>query len=204
LSKRTTAPISSRLAVLATALFAFGLICVPVALATTGAVGPDGGSSGETNGKTGKATLRDGKDGECAKVAVAPNNAPARIVAAIKAGNKICDKPYEWGGGHGKWEDNGYDCSGTVSYLLHAAGLLKRPLDSGGLARLIKKKKGKKRWKKGLGNWVTVAANGGHTYIIVAGLRMDTSGTGGKGPRWHSDGSLYRKSSYTILHPKRF
>jgi hypothetical protein len=214
LSKRTTSSNRSRIAVLAMALFAFGLLSVSVAFAGTGAVGPGGTSTGSdtttTSGPIADATLADDPNGKCDKIAVAPAGAPQQIIDAIDAGNRICDKPYVWGGGHGDWEDNGYDCSGTVSYLLHAAGLLKTPMDSGSLARLISKKnkKGKKKWKKGLGAWITIAANGGHTYMDIAGLRMDTSGGPGgpshNGPRWATEPLLYNQSSYKILHPKKF
>ena len=96
-------------------------------------------------------------------------------------GNKIRTKPYRWGGGHARWKDKGHDCSGAVSYVLHAAGLLKSPLPSGPLARV---------WgAPGMGRWITVYANGGHAYAVIAGLRWDTSAVGealnsGSGPRW--------------------
>ena len=92
-------------------------------------------------------------------------------------------RPYLWGGGHRKFKSKGYDCSGAVSYVLHAAGLLRRPLVSGPLAS---------RWGvPGTGAWITVYANRSHTYIVVAGLRYDTSAVGesfsqGSGPRWRS------------------
>jgi hypothetical protein len=154
------------------------------AVASTGGVG-SGGASGSSTGKPGKARLRDGK-------AIPPSNAPKRIRDAIAAGNRIRHKPYRWGGGHGAWEDRGYDCSGTVSYILHAANMLKSPRDSGQL----------RKWgRKGKGRWITVMANGGHTYIVVAGLRMDTSGTGGKGPRWHNR-DVYTRSNgpFSVRH----
>jgi hypothetical protein len=115
--------------------------------------------------------------------ALAPADAPKQVRKAINAANKIRYKPYVWGGGHRSFKSKGYDCSGAVSYVLHAAGLLKRPLTSGGLAR---------RWgTAGVGQWITVYANAGHTYMVVAGQRFDTSGVGeslsqGSGPRWRS------------------
>lgn len=126
---------------------------------------------------TGVATLQ--PDGS----ALAPADAPPQVRKAINAGNKIRTKPYLWGGGHRSFKAKGYDCSGAVSYLLHAAGLLKRPLASGPLAT---------SWgSAGVGQWITVYANKGHTYIVVAGLRYDTSAVGepvnnGSGPRWRS------------------
>ncbi len=114
--------------------------------------------------------------------AVAPAGAPRQVRKAINAGNRIRTKPYLWGGGHRRWKSRGYDCSGAVSYVLHAAGMLKRPLSSGPLMR----------WgTPGLGSWITVYANSGHTFMVVAGLRYDTSAVGesfnqGSGPRWRS------------------
>ena len=117
--------------------------------------------------------------------AAAPADAPAEVQAAIQAGNRLLDKPYKYGGGHAKVEDSGYDCSGTISYALIAAKLLKSPLDSSGFMR----------WGlKGRGEWITVYSNPGHAYVVIAGLRLDTS-TGGRvsrriartaerGPRW--------------------
>jgi cell wall-associated NlpC family hydrolase len=126
---------------------------------------------------TGVATLQ--PDG----TALAPSDAPRQVRKAINAGNRIRTKPYLWGGGHRKFKAKGYDCSGAVSYLLHAAGMLRRPLSSGPLAS---------SWgAPGIGSWITVYANRSHTYVVVAGLRYDTSAVGeslnqGSGPRWRS------------------
>jgi hypothetical protein len=120
-----------------------------------------------------------------------PASAPASVQAAIWAGNELQRKPYKWGGGHGKWKDRGYDCSGTVSYVLHAGGLLQSPLVSGAFAR----------WgKTGRGRWITIAANGGHAYVYLAGLRLDTSGSGGKGPRWRMEPRS--NQGFRIRHPR--
>ena len=84
----------------------------------------------------------------------------------IAYGNKIAFKPYIYGGGHGSWNDSGYDCSGSVSYALHGGGLLTSPLDSSSFMK----------WgQKGPGSWVTIYTNPGHAYMVVAGLRFDTS-----------------------------
>lgn len=107
--------------------------------------------------------------------AIPPENAPRRVQRVIKAANRIRNKPYKWGGGHGSWEDSGYDCSGAVSYALHGGGLLNTPLDSRGLAR----------WKRpGKGEWITVYGANSHAYMVVAGLRFDTAMTRGDGPSW--------------------
>ena len=111
--------------------------------------------------------------------AAIPRGAPKAVRLVIAAANQIVGKPYKWGGGHARLVDRGYDCSGTVSYALIRAGLLRSPLVSGALAR----------WSApGAGRWMTVYANGGHVYLEVAGLRLDTSGVGDRrsrsGPRW--------------------
>jgi hypothetical protein len=98
--------------------------------------------------------------------AAAPADAPEAVKQAIWAANKLQDKPYKYGGGHAKIEDTGYDCSGTVSYALIAAGLLKSPLPSGPFMS----------WgEPGRGQWITVYSHSGHAYMVIAGLRLDTS-----------------------------
>ena len=122
--------------------------------------------------------------------ATPPTNAPPEVAAIIEAANRIATLPYHYGGGHGKWEDTGYDCSGSVSYTLHGDNLLERPLASGDFTR----------WgKSGAGEWVTVYANGGHAYMTVAGLRFDTSGRSSNGTRWQAD--MRSPSGYTVRHP---
>jgi hypothetical protein len=124
------------------------------------------------------------------RTAMAPLGAPQQVIDAIAAANRITRKPYKWGGGHGRWRDGGYDCSGTVSYVLHAAGLLEHARDSSGLMSY---------GDRGAGEWITVYAHGGHAYMIIAGLRFDTSGRGEEGPRWR----LERRSArgYVQRHP---
>jgi peptidoglycan hydrolase CwlO-like protein len=104
-----------------------------------------------------------------------PSGAPPAVAAAIEAANSIATTPYVWGGGHGSFESSGYDCSGAVSFALHGGGFLESPLDSTGL----------ETWgEAGAGHWITVYANSGHAWMIIAGLAFDT--VGGPGPRWHS------------------
>jgi hypothetical protein len=116
-------------------------------------------------------------------MAVAPAGAPTNVVNAIAAGNAIRKMPYRYGGGHQSFTDTGYDCSGAVSYVLYGAGLLTSPMHSGLLAS---------SWGvPGRGQWITVFANRSHAYVVVAGLRFDTSAVGeslrrGSGPRWRA------------------
>jgi len=135
-------------------------------------------------GPPGAATLVRGR-------AIAPADAPAAVKAAIAAANRIRTKPYVWGGGHGRWWDGGYDCSGAVSYALHGAGLIDSPMPSGPMAS----------WgSPGAGRWITVYANAGHAYAVIAGLRWDTSGnTSGTGPRWHAD--MASSAGFVARHP---
>jgi hypothetical protein len=122
--------------------------------------------------------------------AMVPAAAPPQVRDAIVAANRIIGKPYRWGGGHARVEDDAYDCSGAVSYALMGAGLLRGPLDSTGLKRF---------GGAGPGPWITVYANADHTYAVIAGLRLDTAGTGGSGPRWHADGRSGK--GFVVRHP---
>ncbi len=132
-----------------------------------------------------KATLT--ADGQ----AIAPESAPAAVRAIIAAGNHIATKPYIFGGGHGSWNAAGYDCSGSVSYALRGAGLLTRPLASYDYFT----------WgASGPGSWVTLYTNSGHIFMVVAGLRFDTSGHGPGGSRWQRD--VRSASSYVVRHPE--
>jgi len=134
----------------------------------------------------GKAMLVNGR-------AIPPANAPAAVKKVIAAANKIRTKPYIYGGGHGRWWDAGYDCSGAVSFALHGGNLITSPMPSGSLAG----------WgSAGKGRWITVYANGGHAYAVIAGLRWDTAGnTSGTGPRWHKSLSAQASGPFTARHP---
>jgi cell wall-associated NlpC family hydrolase len=110
--------------------------------------------------------------------AIAPDNAPQVVQRVILAANEIAKFPYKWGGGHGAWRDNGYDCSGSVSFALAGAGLLGRPLTSGLFMNY---------GAPGRGRWITIYANTGHIFMVVAGLRFDTSGQGRAGTRWQEE-----------------
>ncbi len=129
-------------------------------------------------------------------LAYAPSEAPIQVQEAIWAGDAIRHKPYIYGGGHGTWSSPGYDCSGSVSYVLHAAGLLRISMDSGqmmswGLA--------------GPGAWITVYTNPGHAFVEIAGIRLDTSAEQdpnpppGTGPRWRP--LMTSTGGYLARHP---
>jgi septal ring factor EnvC (AmiA/AmiB activator) len=121
--------------------------------------------------------------------ASAPASAPAAVQEAIAAGNAIATTPYIWGGGHGSFESEGYDCSGAVSYALHGGGFLESPLDSTGL----------ETWgEPGPGQWITVYANAEHAWMVIAGIAFDT--VGGPGPRWH-DPWVDSPEGFVARHP---
>ena len=126
--------------------------------------------------------------------AAAPASAPAAVKAAIAAANSIATTPYVWGGGHGSFSSPGYDCSGAVSFALNGGGFLSSPLDSTGLAT----------WGvPGAGSWITVYANPGHAFAVIAGLRWDTSGdVSGSGPRWHTD--MASTAGFIARHPSGY
>jgi cell wall-associated NlpC family hydrolase len=123
-------------------------------------------------------------------VAVPPLDAPEEVKQIIEAGNIIARTPYLWGGGHGKWLDKGYDCSGSVSFALAAAGLLNGPLASGPLMS----------WgEPGPGKWVTIYASNGHVYMYVAGVRFDTSNSRVTGSRWSN--TVRSNAGFVARHP---
>jgi len=126
-------------------------------------------------------------------LAVAPSSAPDEVRAIIDAGNRIAKKPYKYGGGHGSWNDSGYDCSGSVSYVLHAAGLLSRAYDSTQFMSY---------GERGRGTWITIRSNPSHAYMIVAGLRFDTSARSRTGSRWTEQ--MRSARGFRGRHPEGF
>lgn len=142
------------------------------------------GSHPMVNGSV--AVLRNG-------IAYAPSQAPQAVKEAIWAVNTIRTRPYVWGGGHGSFRDYGYDCSGTVSFALHGAGAIGSPLASNDLMRF---------GERGRGRWFTIYSRPGHTFAVIAGLRLDTTDFergGNVGPRWHA--AMRDTSSYVARHP---
>jgi hypothetical protein len=143
------------------------------------------GSGPLVSGKT--ARLRFGK-------AAAPKNAPLAVKRAIWAANQLRHKPYRYGGGHKSFDDRGYDCSGTISYVLGAAGLIASPMSSTEF---------RSYGQRGPGEWITVYAREGHTFAVIAGLRLDTTPydryTGKWAPRWQA---IYRPPrGFDARHP---
>jgi hypothetical protein len=136
-----------------------------------GGIGIGGGGGGDRTTSGAKAKLVNGK-------ALAPESAPRKVKRAIAAANDIVrGKDYCMGGGHRRWKSKCYDCSGTVSYVLgkYGARVLDAPMPSGSFGS----------WgKRGKGDWMTVYWDGGHMFAVIAGLRLDTSQTAGKGPGW--------------------
>lgn len=130
------------------------------------------------------AMLKDGK-------AYAPRSAPVAVKRAIAAGNRLQDKPYKFGGGHARHKDNGYDCSGSVSYVLREAGLLRGTLTSRGYFNY---------GRRGYGRWITIYVRDGHVFMTVAGLRLDTGGPGNeRGPRWRPETRAGK--GHIVRHP---
>jgi len=122
--------------------------------------------------------------------ATPPAGSPPQIVALFAAANRIATTPYRYGGGHGDFEDDAYDCSGSVSYALYAAELLDRTMTSGEL----------EHWgAAGPGSWITVYANKGHVYMVVAALRFDTSGLRSAGSRWQA--AMRSADGFVVRHP---
>jgi hypothetical protein len=125
-------------------------------------------------------------------IAVPPLEAPEAVLDVIRAGNIIARSPYKWGGGHGRFEDSGYDCSGSVSYALYYAGLVDRSYVSGEYMTY---------GEPGPGKWITIYASPGHMYMEVAGIRFDTSGARDTGSRWQNAIYGNRDGDYEVRHP---
>jgi hypothetical protein len=183
------------------------LLCAAVAAALLLVVGLAGTASAATPPPSGgatfvppppppeEATLVNGR-------VIAPASAPRRVKRVIEAANRLVEKPYIYGGGHRPFSsrlDRGYDCSGAVSYALYGGRFLRSPLPSGALMS----------WgRRGPGDWITVYAHGGHAYLVVAGLRFDTSlrdrdAPGpSSGPRWSR--TLRQSDAFMARHPRGY
>jgi len=126
--------------------------------------------------------------------AAAPKKAPLPVKRAIWAANQLRSKPYRYGGGHKSFDDRGYDCSGTVSYVLGAAGLIGSPMSSTEFRRY---------GRRGRGRWITIYAREGHTFAVIAGLRLDTTpwdnSSNRWAPRWQTTDRLPR--GFETRHP---
>jgi hypothetical protein len=181
--------------------------CTPTPSATATSGGSGGAGVGGTSGTSGASahtaalpcphpTVPGSRARIIHGLAYAPADAPIQVQQAIWAGDRIRLKPYRIGGGHGKWNDSAYDCSGSVSFVLHAARLLKISEDSGEMMS----------WDRhGIGQWMTVYTNPGHAFIQIAGIRLDTSAeqdphpAPGSGPRWRP--LMTSTAGYVARHP---
>ena len=163
----------------------------------TGGTSPDApppSSSGTTPSRPGQPTVPGTRARLIGRIAYAPAAAPLAVKRAIWATNRIVGRPYKYGGGHQRWDDRGYDCSGLVSYFLHAAGLLRSPMSAPYFMSF---------GRPGRGRWVTVWARRGHVYLIVAGLRLDTTpwpDRGREGSDWRR--SARATSAFVPRHPR--
>jgi cell wall-associated NlpC family hydrolase len=157
---------------------------------------PTAPASSTTSGEVGDANAHDLSATRATAlsngVALPPLEAPEAVLNVIRAGNIIARSPYKWGGGHGRFQDNGYDCSGSVSYALYYAGLIDGPHVSGDLMAY---------GRPGPGQWITIYANPGHVYMEVAGIRFDTSGATETGSRWQNELYGNRGGAYEVRHP---
>lgn len=151
-------------------------------LTPDGVVGPGTWSA---LGVRGRPVLKRGRRGRASGSGI-----PIAVVRAVAAANRIAGKPYRYGGGHGSFNDSAYDCSGSVSYVLHAAGRLGRPRNSSGLMRY---------GSPGRGRYITIYANPGHTFMVINGRRYDTTGRTETGSRWQRE--MRPISSYAVRHP---
>ena len=176
-----------------------GIVVVAVLLALFGVQSASAASSASTGGAAFVAPPPPLTPGQMAKIsedgrtAIAPADAPTQVQQAIFAINTIVNKPYIYGGGHKSFDARGYDCSGTVSFALHGGGLLDSPLDSSSFMR----------WGlRGPGQWITIYTNPGHAWATIAGLRLDTSGPGERGPRWRA--AARSTDGYRVRHVEGF
>ncbi len=130
-------------------------------------------------------------------VACAPEKAPFAVKRVIWAANQLRHRPYRFGGGHRSFSDSGYDCSGTVSYALAAAGLIRIPMNSRDLLHY---------GRFGRGRWITVYSRNGHAFAVIAGLRLDTTAWDDRNdryaPRWHLDNRP--PGGFVTRHPAGF
>jgi cell wall-associated NlpC family hydrolase len=183
---RKTPALCIYIAVLAVAAIATAF-AAPATAETPGGVSSTTPEVAEPTAPPGKAIIVAGR-------AIPPADAPPAVKKVIAAANKIRTKPYIYGGGHGRWWDAGYDCSGSVSFALHGGKFLESPLPSGSF----------EGWEEeGEGRWITVYANAGHAYAVIAGLRWDTVGdASGTGPRWHP--ALAYPEGFVERHPVGF
>lgn len=157
----------------------------PGAQGATGGLNPSQADSGLPSVAGSKAHIT------ASGLAIPPSDAPLAVKRAILAGNVIAKKPYLWGGGHGRWIDSGYDCSGSVSFALHGGKLLSTPLAG----------EFRSYGAAGHGRWITVYINSSHVYMTIAGVRFDTSAQRENGSRWSAQPRSWG-SGFVARHPR--
>ena len=142
---------------------------------------------------TAGARARLGADG----LARAPEQAPLEVRRAIAAGNAISDRPYLLRHYPTHIDNPTYDCSSSSSHVLWGADAFgTAPWVSGQFMRY---------GRPGPGRWITVYANDGHMFLIVAGLRFDTArydtgpNAGESGPRWRV--GRRPMDNFVVRHP---
>ena len=122
--------------------------------------------------------------------AQAPPGAPNAVALVVAAGNAIAGLPYLYGGGHAGFRDTAYDCSGSISYALAAAGLVSSPMASGGFMS----------WgESGPGKWITIYTNPGHMFMVIGEWRFDTTALRSGGTRWTRD--MRGTTGFAARHP---
>ncbi len=163
-------------------------------LTVDGVVGPATwaliGVSGEETLTPSQAVLHSGESSEGGGGSAGSTGAEGVVARVIAAGDEIATRPYVWGGGHGSFVSEGYDCSGSVSYALHGGGLLASPEDSTGLESY---------GEPGPGRYITIYANAEHAFMVVDGKRFDTVALAETGNRW-SD-SMTSTAGFVARHP---
>jgi len=172
--------------------------------------GPDVALAGETatpvqflNGETAELSPQNGH------VALIPSGVPAAVQAMIVAGNELQDLPYGPDGHPDPLDARDEDCSSTVNYVLYRAGV--RPLAE--IVRDNPLAQDYVDWgEPGPGRWVTIYATTvptDHVFIVIAGLRLDTSHNGTDvgpnreegGPRWRILDHVPTWAHWSVRHP---
>jgi len=142
-------------------------------------------------------------------VALIPTGVPAAVQAMLVAGNELQDLPYGPGGHPDPLGASEEDCSSSVNYVLYRAGI--RPLSE--IVADNPLAQDYVDWgQPGPGRWVTIYASAAptpHVFIVIAGLRLDTSHNGTdvgpnryeNGPRWRVLDQIPTWADWSVHHP---